>query len=46
MAAAYWIAKGLSTANAIAKIRKMRPHAVETDEQRKVLEQFEASRSA
>lgn len=46
MAAAYWIAKGFSTADAIAKVREMRPHAVETDEQRKVLEQFEASRSA
>ena len=44
MAAAYWISKGLSTSEAIAKVRTMRPHAVETDEQRAVLEQFEANR--
>lgn len=46
MAAAYWIAKGLSVSDAIAKVRRARPHAVESDEQRAVLEQFEANRLA
>ena len=46
MAAAYWIAKGLSTADAIAKVRTAEPYAVETDRQRRVLEQFEATRSS
>lgn len=40
MAAAYWIAKGLSPSQAIAKVRKARPGAVETDEQRAVLKEF------
>ena len=40
MAAAYWIARGLSAADAIARVRVARPHAIETDEQRAVLEEF------
>jgi atypical dual specificity phosphatase len=40
MAAAYWIAKGLSPSQAIEKVRRARPGAVETDEQRGVLERF------
>ena len=43
MAAAYWIAKGLSAAEAIERVRKARPHAVETDDQRAVLGQFAAA---
>jgi protein-tyrosine phosphatase len=39
-AAAYWIAKGMPMADAIAYVRKLRPHAVETREQEAVLEQF------
>jgi len=39
-AAAYWISKGLSASEAIAHIRKVRPHAVETKEQRAALEHF------
>ena len=46
MGAAYWIAKGLSASDAIAKIRNARPHAVESPEQRAVLAQFERERSA
>jgi atypical dual specificity phosphatase len=45
MAAAYWISKGFSASDAIARVRKARPHAVESDEQRAVLQQFEADRS-
>lgn len=41
MAAAYWISKGLSAADATTRVRKARPHAIESDEQRAVLEQFE-----
>lgn len=40
MAAAYWIAKGLSPLQAMDKVRRARPGAVETDEQREVLEIF------
>lgn len=43
MAAAYWIAKGLSAEHAVAKVRAIRPHAVETDEQMAVLRLFEES---
>ena len=46
MGAAYWIAKGLSASDAIAKIRNARPHAVESPEQCAVLAQFERERSA
>lgn len=41
MAAVYWIAKGLCASQAIEKIRLVRPGAVETDDQKAVLEQFE-----
>ncbi len=40
MAAAYWIAKGLSVVQAIAAVRQRRPHAIETPEQEAVLVQF------
>lgn len=39
-AAAYCIAKGMATADAIALVRKARWHAIETSEQEAVLEQF------
>jgi atypical dual specificity phosphatase len=39
-AAAYWIAKGLTAAEAITRIRSARPHAVETSEQQTALEEF------
>jgi atypical dual specificity phosphatase len=45
-AAAYWIAKGLSVSEAIAHVRKARPHAVETREQARVLDEFAAGRKA
>jgi atypical dual specificity phosphatase len=37
MAAAYWIAKGLTVAEAIARIRKARRGAVESEDQKRVL---------
>jgi atypical dual specificity phosphatase len=43
MAAAYWIKKGLSAKNALAKIRKFRFGAIESPEQEKSLYRFEAS---
>jgi atypical dual specificity phosphatase len=41
MAAAYWIAKGLSKSAAVARVRQARPGAVETPEQHQRLEEFE-----
>lgn len=40
MAAAYWIKKGLTATEAIARVRKARSSAVETCEQEKVLYQY------
>jgi atypical dual specificity phosphatase len=39
-AAAYWIAKGLTVDEALSRVREARPFAVETPEQRAVLDQF------
>jgi atypical dual specificity phosphatase len=44
MGAAYWIAKGLSAADAIRKVRQANPHAVETPEQERILDEFEEVR--
>jgi atypical dual specificity phosphatase len=41
MGAAYWIAKGMSAADAIHKVRQVNPHAVETPEQERMLDSFE-----
>ena len=41
MGAAYWIKKGLSWKEAIERVRKSRPHAVETKEQEESLEELE-----
>lgn len=43
-AAAYWIARGLTVADAVAHVRKARPHAVETPEQEDALNEFAARR--
>jgi atypical dual specificity phosphatase len=40
VAAAYWVAKGLTVPDAIALVRKARHHAVETQEQEAALKQF------
>ena len=40
-AAAYWVAKGMTAADAIAHVRKARHRAVETKEQEGVLAEFE-----
>ena len=39
-AAAYWVAKGLRASEAIARVRKARPQAIETPEQEAVLGEF------
>jgi atypical dual specificity phosphatase len=39
-AAAYWIAQGLSVDEALEHVRRARPQAVETPEQRDALEEF------
>ena len=44
MAAAYWIAKGLSSQSAIARMRERRPYAVENRHQEAILREFEKSR--
>ncbi len=41
MGAAYWIAKGMSAAQAICRVRKANPHAVETPSQERMLYHFE-----
>jgi atypical dual specificity phosphatase len=38
--AAYFVAKGLSAGNAIARIRRLRPGSIETDEQSAAVELF------
>jgi atypical dual specificity phosphatase len=38
--AAYFVAKGLSANNAIARIRRLRPGSIETDEQAAAVEHF------
>jgi len=39
-AAAYWVSKGMTAADAILQVRKARWHAVETSEQEAVLVEF------
>jgi atypical dual specificity phosphatase len=38
--AAYFVARGLSAANAVARVRRLRPGSVETDEQAEAVELF------
>jgi atypical dual specificity phosphatase len=38
--AAYFVSRGLSAANAIARVRRLRPGSVETDEQALAVEEF------
>jgi atypical dual specificity phosphatase len=38
--ACYFVTKGLSAANAIARVRRLRPGSVETDEQERAIEEF------
>jgi atypical dual specificity phosphatase len=38
--AAYFVARGLSAANAVARIRRLRPGSIETDEQAASVEHF------
>ncbi len=38
--AAYLVSRGLSAATAIAKVRKLRPHSIETSEQAEAVEQY------
>jgi len=43
-AAAYWVARGVPPAEAISRIRRVRPQALETDEQVTALEAFARGR--
>jgi len=45
-AAAYWIAKGLTVDEALEKVGRARPLAVETAEQRAVLDEFARKRAS
>ena len=38
--AAYLVTKGLSASSAIARVRRLRPHSIETDEQAESVERF------
>src|SRR5574340_493385 len=40
MAVAYWIKKGLTATDALVRVRKLRPEAVETCEQERVLYEY------
>jgi atypical dual specificity phosphatase len=44
--AAYLVTKGLSAANAIARIRRLRPGSIETEEQAEAVEHFARRRRA
>jgi atypical dual specificity phosphatase len=44
--AAYFVAKGLSASNAIARVRRLRPGSVETDEQAEAVELYARRRKA
>jgi atypical dual specificity phosphatase len=43
--ACYFVTKGLSAKNAIARVRRLRPGSVETDEQAEAVEEFARRRS-
>jgi atypical dual specificity phosphatase len=45
-AGAYWVTKGMTVADALMYVRKVRPHAVETPEQEEVLTEFARRRQA
>jgi atypical dual specificity phosphatase len=38
--ACYFVTKGLSAANAVARVRRLRPGSVETEEQEEAVAQF------
>jgi len=38
--AAFFVTRGMTAANAIARVRKLRPHSVETEEQAEAVEHF------
>jgi atypical dual specificity phosphatase len=42
--ACYFVTQGLSAKNAIARVRRLRPGSIETEEQEKAVEEFEARR--
>jgi atypical dual specificity phosphatase len=42
--AAYFVARGMSAAEAIARVRRMRPGSIETDEQVEAIERFARQR--
>lgn len=42
--AAYLVARGMAAAAAIARVRKLRPRSIETDEQEEAVEEFARSR--
>jgi atypical dual specificity phosphatase len=44
--AGYYVAKGMSASNAIAKVRKIRPGSVETDDQAEAIADFARRRRA
>jgi atypical dual specificity phosphatase len=38
--AGYFVTRGMSAANAIARVRRLRPHSIETEEQAEAVEHF------
>jgi atypical dual specificity phosphatase len=46
MLACYFVSKGMTAKNAIARVRRLRPGSIETEEQERAVEEFERSRSS
>ena len=44
--ACYFVSKGMTAKNAVARVRRLRPGSIETDEQERAVEEFERSRSS
>jgi atypical dual specificity phosphatase len=44
--AAYYVAKGMSAANAMGRIRRLRPGSIETEEQEAAIEEFARRRAS
>jgi len=44
--ACYFVSKGMTAKNAVARVRRLRPGSIETDEQERAVEEFERARSS
>ena len=44
--ACYFVSKGMTAKNAVARVRRLRPGSIETAEQERAVEEFERARSS